>query len=214
MPSSSRTACGSAPARTRRSSPRSSPDDPAPLQEAVANAIRLEGAYSVTALVDDTLVAFRDPLRLPPARARPASATTGCVASRRARSTSSARSWSGRSAPGEVPCVDAATDAACNAQPAAGTSARSSSGACLADPTRASAGVEVPRRACPHGRAARPGGARSRPISSSASRARTPGRHPLSKASGIRSSERSESRPLCRTHLHPAGSGHARRDPP
>ena len=36
--------------------------DPAPLQEAVANAMsRLEGAYSVSALVDETLVAFRDP---------------------------------------------------------------------------------------------------------------------------------------------------------
>jgi amidophosphoribosyltransferase len=36
--------------------------DPAPLVDAVANAMRrLEGAYSVTALVDDTLVAFRDP---------------------------------------------------------------------------------------------------------------------------------------------------------
>ncbi len=35
--------------------------DPAPLQEAVANAMtRLEGAYSVIALVDDTLIAFRD----------------------------------------------------------------------------------------------------------------------------------------------------------
>ncbi len=36
--------------------------DPAPLPEAVANTMaRLEGAYSVTALVDDTLVGFRDP---------------------------------------------------------------------------------------------------------------------------------------------------------
>jgi amidophosphoribosyltransferase len=36
--------------------------DPAPLHEAVTNAMaRLEGAYSVTALVDDTLIAFRDP---------------------------------------------------------------------------------------------------------------------------------------------------------
>jgi amidophosphoribosyltransferase len=36
--------------------------DPAPLQWAVANTMeRLDGAYSVTALVDDTLVAFRDP---------------------------------------------------------------------------------------------------------------------------------------------------------
>jgi amidophosphoribosyltransferase len=36
--------------------------DPAPLPEAVANAMaRLEGAYSVTALSDETLVAFRDP---------------------------------------------------------------------------------------------------------------------------------------------------------
>jgi amidophosphoribosyltransferase len=36
--------------------------DPAPLVEAVANTMgRLEGAYSVTAIVDDTLVAFRDP---------------------------------------------------------------------------------------------------------------------------------------------------------
>jgi amidophosphoribosyltransferase len=36
--------------------------DPAPLPEAVAIAMgRLEGAYSVTALVDGTLIAFRDP---------------------------------------------------------------------------------------------------------------------------------------------------------
>jgi amidophosphoribosyltransferase len=41
--------------------------DPAPLVEAVANTMRrLEGAYSVTALVDDTLVAFRDPLGFRP----------------------------------------------------------------------------------------------------------------------------------------------------
>ncbi|MBM2822936.1 MAG: amidophosphoribosyltransferase [Thermoleophilia bacterium] len=41
--------------------------DPAPLSEAVGNAMsRLEGAYSVTALVDGTLVAFRDPLGFRP----------------------------------------------------------------------------------------------------------------------------------------------------
>jgi amidophosphoribosyltransferase len=41
--------------------------DSAPLAEAVANAMRrLEGAYSVTALVEDTLVAFRDPLGFRP----------------------------------------------------------------------------------------------------------------------------------------------------
>jgi amidophosphoribosyltransferase len=41
--------------------------DPAPLPEAVANAMRrLEGAYSVTAISDDTLVAFRDPLGFRP----------------------------------------------------------------------------------------------------------------------------------------------------
>ena len=41
--------------------------DPAPLVEAVASAMsRLEGAYSVTALVDGTLVAFRDPLGFRP----------------------------------------------------------------------------------------------------------------------------------------------------
>jgi amidophosphoribosyltransferase len=41
--------------------------DPAPLPEAVANAMRrLEGAYSVTALADETLVAFRDPLGFRP----------------------------------------------------------------------------------------------------------------------------------------------------
>jgi amidophosphoribosyltransferase len=41
--------------------------DPAPLVEAVANAMaRLEGAYSVTALSEDTLVAFRDPLGFRP----------------------------------------------------------------------------------------------------------------------------------------------------
>jgi amidophosphoribosyltransferase len=41
--------------------------DGAPLAEAVANAMRrLEGAYSVTALVEDTLVAFRDPLGFRP----------------------------------------------------------------------------------------------------------------------------------------------------
>jgi amidophosphoribosyltransferase len=41
--------------------------DPVSLQEAVANAMRrLEGAYTATALVDDTLVAFRDPLGFRP----------------------------------------------------------------------------------------------------------------------------------------------------
>jgi amidophosphoribosyltransferase len=41
--------------------------DPAPLAEAVANAMRrLEGAYSVTAISEDTLVAFRDPLGFRP----------------------------------------------------------------------------------------------------------------------------------------------------
>src|SRR5207253_8790768 len=36
--------------------------DPAPLEEAVARAMtRLEGAYSITALADGKLVAFRDP---------------------------------------------------------------------------------------------------------------------------------------------------------
>jgi amidophosphoribosyltransferase len=36
--------------------------DPAPLQQAIANTMaRLEGAYSVTLLSDETLVAFRDP---------------------------------------------------------------------------------------------------------------------------------------------------------
>src|SRR5439155_7923119 len=37
-------------------------NDPAPLEDAVANAMgRLEGAYSVTALAEGKLVAFRDP---------------------------------------------------------------------------------------------------------------------------------------------------------
>jgi amidophosphoribosyltransferase len=41
--------------------------DPAPLVEAVANAMgRLEGAYSVTAVSEDALVAFRDPLGFRP----------------------------------------------------------------------------------------------------------------------------------------------------
>jgi amidophosphoribosyltransferase len=41
--------------------------DPAPLVDAVANTMRrLQGAYSVTAIVDDTLVAFRDPLGFRP----------------------------------------------------------------------------------------------------------------------------------------------------
>jgi amidophosphoribosyltransferase len=41
--------------------------EPASLIEAVAHAMqRLDGAYSVTALVDDTLVAFRDPLGFRP----------------------------------------------------------------------------------------------------------------------------------------------------
>jgi len=41
--------------------------DPAPLPEAVANTMaRLEGAYSVTALSEGTLVAFRDPLGFRP----------------------------------------------------------------------------------------------------------------------------------------------------
>ena len=41
--------------------------DPAPLVEAIANTMRrLEGAYSVTAIVDGTLVAFRDPFGFRP----------------------------------------------------------------------------------------------------------------------------------------------------
>ncbi|HSG14277.1 MAG TPA: amidophosphoribosyltransferase [Gaiellaceae bacterium] len=41
--------------------------DPAPLVEAIANAMRLlEGAYSVVALTEDALVAFRDPLGFRP----------------------------------------------------------------------------------------------------------------------------------------------------
>ena len=41
--------------------------DEAPLAEAVANAMgKLEGAYSVTAVVDGTLVAFRDPMGFRP----------------------------------------------------------------------------------------------------------------------------------------------------
>ena len=42
-------------------------NDPAPLSEAVANAMhRLEGAYSVTAIAEGKLVAFRDPLGFRP----------------------------------------------------------------------------------------------------------------------------------------------------
>ena len=42
-------------------------NDPAPLPEAVATTMRrLEGAYSVAALADETLVAFRDPLGVRP----------------------------------------------------------------------------------------------------------------------------------------------------
>jgi amidophosphoribosyltransferase len=41
--------------------------DPAPLLDAISSTMtRLEGAYSVTALVDDTLVAFRDPFGFRP----------------------------------------------------------------------------------------------------------------------------------------------------
>ena len=61
--------------------------DPAPLPEAVASAMRrLEGAYSVTALVDGTLLAFA--IRSGSARSRSArSARTGSSPPRRARST-------------------------------------------------------------------------------------------------------------------------------
>ena len=46
--------------------------DPRPLEEAVPAAMaRLEGAYSVVAIADGKLLAFRDPARLPAARPRP-----------------------------------------------------------------------------------------------------------------------------------------------
>ena len=73
--------------------------DPAPLHEAVASAMRrLEGAYSIVAIADGTLVAFRDPLGIRPL-------TLGRIGDdwvlppRRARSTSSAPTSSGTSSP-------------------------------------------------------------------------------------------------------------------
>ena len=73
--------------------------DPAPLPEAVAATMRrLEGAYSVVAIADGVLVAFRDPLGIRPL-------TLGQVGEdwlsrrRRARSTSSAPTSCGTSPP-------------------------------------------------------------------------------------------------------------------
>ena len=72
-------------------------NDPAPLEEAVADAMRrLEGAFTVVALAEGKLVGFRDPHGFRRSTSA-ASTATRCSPPRRARSTSSAPSTSARS---------------------------------------------------------------------------------------------------------------------
>ncbi len=121
--------------------------DPSPLVEAVAATMRrLEGAYSVTALVDDTLVAFRDPRGFRPlslgqigddwvvASETCALDLIGAEAVRDVR-------------PGEVVWVD---DEGCTPRrpfPPVGTRSASSSTSTSRDPTRASAASRCTGRA-------------------------------------------------------------------
>ncbi len=143
--------------------------DPAPLPEAVANAMRrLEGAYSVTALVDDTLVAFRDPLGF-----RPLSlgriGEDWVVASETCALDLIGAEVVRDVRPGEIVWVDAdgaarGAGASRRAERALHLRARLPRAAGLAARRRRGA-----RRARPHGRAARARRRRSRPISSSAS---------------------------------------------
>ena len=73
-------------------------NDPAPLEDAVANAMaRLDGAYSVVMLSEGKLIGFRDKHGFRPLCLGRGETASGSSPRRRARSTSSAPSWSARS---------------------------------------------------------------------------------------------------------------------
>ena len=141
-------------------------NDPAPLEDAVANAMsRLEGAYTVVLLANGTLVGFRDPYGFRPLSLGRSAAIT-CSRPRRARSTSSAPSWSASSRPASW---SRSTRAACalasHCRSRTAVRSASSSSSISPGPTRLSAGSRCTRSASAWVSAS-PRKRRSRPISS------------------------------------------------
>ena len=152
-------------------------NDPSPLDEAVANAMRrLEGAYSIVALSEGRLDRLPRPARLPPPRDRAVAATIGSSPRRRARSTWWAPSSCARSrrASSSSPTPTACTRRRRSSSP---TAARSASGSSSTSrgPTAGSRGSRCTTRACGWASGSRRR-RRSRPTSScrSPTRARRP----------------------------------------
>ena len=183
--------------------------DDAPLAEAVAGAMRrLEGAYSVTALVDDTLVAFRDPFGFRPL-------TLGRIGDDWVvASETCALDLVGADAvrdvqPGEVVWVDDEGLHAAQAVPAGRQRALHLRARVLRAPGLAGRRRRGARRARADGRAARARGACGRGPRDRRRRRRHAGRDRLLEGLGHPVQRGAHQEPLRRPHVHPARAGDA-----